>query len=100
MVTGCFDPVLAGHARRLREIREGFDTLIVVLSEPAQPVLDARARAEVLAALAAVDYVVLPPVDLGQDPGLTIFDEQPADQVRFERLVEHVRQRYHLPVSR
>jgi bifunctional ADP-heptose synthase (sugar kinase/adenylyltransferase) len=62
MVTGCFDPLLAGHARRLEELKGGAGALMVVVTEPQQPILSARARAELVAALATVDYVV-PSVD-------------------------------------
>ena len=59
-VTGYFDPLLAAHARRLRQVRQAADGLIVVLSTPPKPILPPRARAELVAALAMVDYVVLP----------------------------------------
>jgi bifunctional ADP-heptose synthase (sugar kinase/adenylyltransferase) len=60
LVTGRFDPVLSSHARRLEELRDGSAVLMVVVTEPRQPILAARARAELVAALAVVDYVVLP----------------------------------------
>lgn len=60
LATGWFDPVLAGHARRLETLRERSAALMVVVLDPPQPILPARARAELVAALRVVDYVVLP----------------------------------------
>jgi bifunctional ADP-heptose synthase (sugar kinase/adenylyltransferase) len=104
VVTGYFDPLLVDHARRLCEIRAGFDTLIVLLSDPPSPVLDARARAELVAALGVVDYVALPQErassdELERNPGISVFREEAADEARFERLVEYVHRRQQAPVS-
>ena len=60
LATGWFDPVLAGHARRLEALRDGSVPLMVVVADPRSPILPARARAELVAALRVVDYVVLP----------------------------------------
>ena len=58
-VSGYFDPLLAEHARRLRQMRTPGTALAVVIENPPHPLLAQRARAELVAALAAVDYVVL-----------------------------------------
>lgn len=58
-VSGYFDPLLAEHARRLRRLRTPGTALAVVIEDPPQPLLPQRARAELVAALAAVDYVVI-----------------------------------------
>lgn len=60
LVRVALDPLLAGSVRRLCEIAGSDGRLIVVLREPAQPILSAAARAELAAALSFVDYVVLP----------------------------------------
>jgi bifunctional ADP-heptose synthase (sugar kinase/adenylyltransferase) len=60
LATGYFDPMLAGHARRLEALRDDTATLMVVVADPPRPILPARARAELVAALRVVDYVVLP----------------------------------------
>ncbi len=60
LATGWFDPVLAGHARRLEALQDGSAPLMVVVADPRSPILPARARAELVAALRMVDYVVLP----------------------------------------
>jgi bifunctional ADP-heptose synthase (sugar kinase/adenylyltransferase) len=100
VVTGYFDPLLASHATRIEELRAGFKRLIVLLSEPAEPLLDARARAELVAALDAIDYVVLPQarassVEFERIEEVWVFREETADEARFERLVEHVHRRHH-----
>jgi len=57
LVTGCFDPLLAEHARALEELaRSG--TVFACVSDPERPLLAWRARAELAAALSAVSYVV------------------------------------------
>jgi hypothetical protein len=70
-VAGEFDPLLAEHARRLRGLVEEGKALIVVVTDPADPLLPLRARAELVAALADVSYVVMAdPVDRGLTHGL------------------------------
>jgi D-beta-D-heptose 7-phosphate kinase / D-beta-D-heptose 1-phosphate adenosyltransferase len=65
---GCFDLLHPGHVKLLAEARGACDRLVVGLNSNAsvtrlkgkgRPVQDERARAEVLAALEAVDLVVL-----------------------------------------
>ncbi|MGY4615515.1 D-beta-D-heptose 7-phosphate kinase/D-beta-D-heptose 1-phosphate adenosyltransferase [Bradyrhizobium sp. USDA 4472] len=65
---GCFDILHPGHVRVLTQARATCDRLIVGLNSdasvrrlkgPERPVQDERSRAEVLAALEAVDLVVL-----------------------------------------
>jgi rfaE bifunctional protein nucleotidyltransferase chain/domain len=65
---GCFDLVHPGHVRYLAAARALGDALVVGLNDdasvrrlkgPGRPILAATERAEVLAALAAVDHVIL-----------------------------------------
>lgn len=58
-MTGHFDPLLAEHVRSLREHKTAGRPLIVEVTNPPKPLLHQRARAELVAALAEVDYVVL-----------------------------------------
>lgn len=58
-VTGHFDPLLIEHVRRLRDDAAPHDFLVVVVTNSQSPLLPQRARAELVAALANVDYVVM-----------------------------------------
>jgi bifunctional ADP-heptose synthase (sugar kinase/adenylyltransferase) len=99
LVAGHFDPLLAAHARRLREIADGEAALIVLIREPERPILPARARAELVAALRVVDYVVLAEALASEDsfgrlqPD-TIYREEAADQRRSLGLMLHVQSRH------
>ena len=71
----------------------------------AEALLTLRARAELAAALAVIDYVVLPQnrassVDFERIPDVRVFREEAADEARFKRLVEHVHQRHRTAGSR
>jgi len=77
---GCFDILHVGHVRYLEEARKCADALIVGVNSDAsvqrlkgagRPILPAQGRAEMVAALSAVDYVV-------------IFDEPTAAEVLLE----------------
>ncbi len=65
---GCFDLLHVGHVRYLEKARTFGDCLIVGLNsdrsiqqikDPARPLISEAQRAEVLAALECVDYIVL-----------------------------------------
>lgn len=77
-VSGHFDPLLAEHVRRLAEARKPGRMLVVEVTNPAQPLLAQRARAELVAALSMVDFVVLGDGAAGMDGDIT------------ERFIEHV----------
>ncbi len=83
LVTGCFDPLLSEHARRLDTIRNGAAALMVVIAEPERPLMTARARAELVAGLAAVDFVVVP----GREGPETLLKQLPAAEVAREETV-------------
>lgn len=68
LANGCFDILHVGHARYLRAARAEGDLLVVGVNSDAgvlrlkgagRPILDQQGRAELVAALAAVDYVIL-----------------------------------------
>jgi len=65
---GCFDLLHVGHVRYLQGAKDQGDVLVVginsdrtvtALKGPGRPLLPAEARAELVAALQAVDYVVV-----------------------------------------
>ena len=65
---GCFDVLHVGHIRYLAGAKAQADRLIVAINEdvsvkalkgPGRPILHAADRAEMVAALESVDYVVL-----------------------------------------
>jgi rfaE bifunctional protein nucleotidyltransferase chain/domain len=65
---GCFDGLHVGHVRYLEAARREGDVLVVAvnadssareLKGPGRPILDETARATLVAALRAVDYVVV-----------------------------------------
>ncbi len=68
MTNGCFDLLHPGHVASLHEARKLGDCLLVAVNSdrsvreikgPGRPVIDEQGRAEILAALACVDYVVV-----------------------------------------
>ena len=98
VVTGFFDPLLAEHACRLGEIAGRDHVLMVIVAAPPDPVLPPRARAEMVAALGAVDYAVLPENGALEDllkqlPAHEIAREENADRERKRDFIRHVRSR-------
>src|SRR5215470_16290825 len=82
---GCFDTLHVGHVRYLEGAKAEGDVLIVgvnadasvcTLKGPGRPILDERARARLVAAIRAVDYVV-------------VFEE-PTDENLLEEVRPHV----------
>ena len=77
MTNGCFDLLHPGHVASLQEARRQGDCLLVALNSdrsvreikgPGRPIIDAAGRADMLAALGCVDYVVI--FDDASVPGL------------------------------
>lgn len=68
LANGCFDVLHVGHARYLEGARQEGDVLVVAINSDesvrllkgeGRPILPAEARARLVAALAAVNYVLL-----------------------------------------
>jgi hypothetical protein len=101
LVTGYFDPLLAAQAARLTEIHSAEpDTLLMAaVLDPPRSILAARARAELAAALSAVDYVIIldsPDAEglLGRIPAAEVLREEDADRQRTRAFIEHVHRRH------
>jgi glycerol-3-phosphate cytidylyltransferase-like family protein len=98
VVTGFFDPLLVEHAVRLASLARPGAALMVVIHSPAEPLLPARGRAEMAAALSVVDHVVLPAAD---ETGAWLEDlhpqplvsQEPDDARRTRDLIRHVHAR-------
>jgi bifunctional ADP-heptose synthase (sugar kinase/adenylyltransferase) len=99
IVTGWFDPLLASHARRLAEIRAASTgRLMAVVTEPEKPVLTSRARAELVAGLRVIDYVVVSDGGCAEPflaavRALAVFREEQGDARRQQEFIEHVYRR-------
>jgi hypothetical protein len=95
VVTGYFDPMLAVHAARLKELAAAGRPLIAVIVEPERPLLPADARACLVAGLAVVDHVMVAPAGgtFELPNGMRVFREEAADLERRAGLMRHVHAR-------
>jgi bifunctional ADP-heptose synthase (sugar kinase/adenylyltransferase) len=100
LVTGHFDGLQAADGRDLRRVRERFPgaTLLVAVAPPPQPIFEARARAEMAAALGVVDYVVSledPQIAAlaAAVPAQRVVRLEAAQQQRMRELIQHVKRR-------
>jgi|SRR5579862_2531392 len=99
LVTGYFDVLRTGHIERLRQLAEAGKGLMVAILDPPEPILSQRARSELVAALAMVDYVVPAGQDGLQDllnefPAGAIAREEVSDLPRTQELTAHVQRRH------
>ncbi len=93
LVTGWFDPVVAAHARALPPEHAA---RFVAIGDPPEPLLPARARAELVAGLRAVDYVVIAPAAAAEAalrPD-SICHAEADDDRRRQELIRHVQSRH------
>jgi bifunctional ADP-heptose synthase (sugar kinase/adenylyltransferase) len=90
-VRGHFDVLTGTQVRRLTELRKSNPDarLAVILGNPTNPLLDAKARAELVAALESVDYVFI----AGAEQPAT-FSEEAAHAAETTRLINHVQRRH------
>ena len=96
-MAGHFDPVHAAHGRRLRELRDDTCT-VVVLTDSDKPISPQRARAEVLAGLSSVDWVIITEGTSSDAvfryfPAAEVIHDEAADAKRTRALIDHVRLR-------
>lgn len=100
IVTGYFDVLGAGHVRDLQQARAlapGQPLLAIVLPGAA-PLLEQRARAELMAGLRVIDYVVSADERdsdrmIAAFPASQLVRLEAADERRSRQLMEHVRRR-------
>jgi cytidyltransferase-like protein len=92
VVIGYFDPLHSGHVRRLREICRRGERIGVIVADPSDSILPLAARAELVAALDCVAYVI----PAGRDiPGiLNAIDERESDAHRARVFARHVLARH------
>jgi glycerol-3-phosphate cytidylyltransferase-like family protein len=95
VVSGYFDPVTAAHAERLQELKEPGKELLVVVTEPPDPILPALARAQLVAGLRVVDHVA---IDSAGAPPADVRLEQ-EDTERLRKLIAHVESRQRAAAS-
>jgi hypothetical protein len=88
VVSGYFDPLVSSHAKRLADLKPEGAKMLVVIATPENAILPARARAELVASLASVDYVTEACADL--TPQVRLEHE---DEARLDALIEHVHMR-------
>jgi glycerol-3-phosphate cytidylyltransferase-like family protein len=88
VVSGYFDPLVASHAERLAKLKKEHAPLLVLIATPDDAILPARARAELVAGLAVVDYVC--ETADGVAPHLSLEREHAELQAQ---LIEHVHTR-------
>jgi len=98
LVTGWFDPLIAAHARRLEQLREGTARVMVIVTDPFRPILPARARAELVAALSVVDFVLLSEEErleelLARLEATEVLRGEAADETLTRQLIHHVQTR-------
>ena len=92
VVSGYFDPLLASHADRLAQLKQSGAPLLVVIASPANPILPAPARAELVAGLRAADHVT----EANIQPRICLEQE---DAEGFEQLLRHVQARQRAAAS-
>ncbi len=102
VIIGYFDPLTAAHARCLIEVRGELPgktgRLAVIVTDPPDPILPQRARAELVATLHAVDYVVAERHNTSAEIVARlqpdeVIQEEAADLRRTQELIAHVHRR-------
>jgi hypothetical protein len=97
-IAGHFDPMTAEIARRVSSLCRPGLRIAVIVTDPPDPILPQRARAELAAALEAVDYVVEAKDNTSAEIVARlkpdeIIQEEAADLRRTQDLIAHVRRR-------
>lgn len=58
LIVGYFDPLYAPHVRRLAELSGSGEQIVAAVADQPQALLGWRARAELVAGLRCIDYVI------------------------------------------
>ena len=93
VVSGSFDPMVASHAERLAALKRPGQPLLVLITTPLNPILDNRARAQLVAGLAVVDYVCDEPQGVTAQISLDVVSLEQEHAERLTQLIEHVHAR-------
>ena len=88
VVSGYFDPMTASHAERLMTLKREGAPLLVLVATPADAILPALARAQLVAGLSVVDYVCDAPGGLAPQVHL---ENEHAEMLA--KLIDHVHAR-------
>jgi bifunctional ADP-heptose synthase (sugar kinase/adenylyltransferase) len=101
IVTGYFDPLLAGHAAALAEGRVSAGGLLLLLRTPPDPLLPLRSRVELVAALRTVDWVAAIPGDTIPEwvralPASRLVSFESDDEDRRSAFLRHIHERHRL----
>jgi len=94
VVSGYFDPLIAVLADDLADLKRAGSLLLVLIRSSENAILPARARAELVAALAVVDYVC--DTECGAEPHLRL--EKEHDR-RLKELIARVHARQKMAIS-
>lgn len=92
VLVGHFDPMHAGHVRRFRELCGDKERIGVVVVDPPEPILPTLARAELIAGLDCVAYVIAAGQRIPDLPDM--IDERTADAGRARAFAQHVLARH------
>ena len=94
VIIGYFDPVHAAQIRALKQLAPAEAILVAAVADAPNPLLPTRARAELAAALALIDYVVTDVEGAVAIPGAIVSDIREDDLRRRDELMRHVVRRH------
>lgn len=103
LLLSSFDVLTSARIHRVRALAQPDTLLIAVITELADSLLPLQARAELAAALAIIDLVIVADESvaalLTRFPGATVIDDNQDDARRTAELIEYVHQRNGKPAQ-